>query len=136
MLNLKDFNFLKIIGTGTFGRVFLAKLNQSSKYFAVKKMEQQLLKENRQLDDIYNEVNILNETHGSLFIVKYTNMIENDKDIFLIMEYIKGGELFYYMKKYVKFPPEAVLFFSCEVLMGLKYLHDKDIIYRELKPEN
>lgn len=136
MFTQRDFDFLKIIGAGTFGKVFLAKLNKSNKYFAIKRMEKRLLKENRQLDNIYNEASILKETHSSPFIVKYMNLIETDFDIFLIMEYIKGGELFYYMKKYGKFPPEAVLFFSCEVLMAIKYLHDRNIIYRDLKPEN
>lgn len=136
MLTQRDFDFLKIIGTGTFGKVFLAKLNRSNKYFAIKRMEKRLLKENRQLDNIYNEANLLKETHKCPFIVKYTNLIETEANIFLVMEYIKGGELFYYMKKYGRFPPEAVLFFSCEVLLALKFLHSKGIIYRDLKPEN
>jgi len=136
MLAQRDFDFLKIIGTGTFGKVFLAKLNRSSKYFAIKRMEKRLLKENRQLDNIYNEANLLEETHKCPFIVRYTNLIETENSIFLVMEYVKGGELFYYMKKYGRFPPEAVLFFSCEVLLALKFLHSKNIIYRDLKPEN
>lgn len=136
MLNQRDFDFLKIIGTGTFGKVFLAKLHGSNKYYAIKRMEKQRLKENRQLDNIYNEANILKEAQSCSFIVKYMNYIETDLYIFLVMEYIKGGELFYYMKKYGRFPADAVLFFSCEVLLALKFLHEKKIIYRDLKPEN
>lgn len=136
MLRQRDFDFLKIIGTGTFGKVFLAKLNGSNKYFAIKRMEKQLLKENRQLDNIYNEVNILKETYLCPFIVKYMNCIETIPHVFLVMEYVKGGELFYYMKKYGRFPQEAVQFFTCEVLVALRFLHRKNIIYRDLKPEN
>ncbi|ELA41778.1 AGC/PKA protein kinase [Vittaforma corneae ATCC 50505] len=136
MLTLRDFDFLKIIGTGTFGKVFLAKLIGSNKYYAIKRMDKELLKENRQLDNIQSEANILAEVSSSPFVVKYKKLIETETNMFLIMEYVIGGELFYYMKKYGRFPPEAVLFFSCEVLMALKFIHNKDIIYRDLKPEN
>lgn len=136
MLTQKDFDFLKIIGTGTFGKVFLARLNNGNKYFAIKMMDKQLLKENRQLDNVYNEASIMEETNICPFIVKYKNLIETDANIFLVMDYVKGGELFYYMKKYGRFPTEAVRFFTCEVIMALKFLHGKNIIYRDLKPEN
>lgn len=136
MLNQRDFDFLKIIGTGSFGMVFLARLVKTNKYFAIKRMDKQLLKESRQLDNIYNEARILKETSSCPFIVKYLSFIETDTDIFLTMEYVKGGELFYYMKKYCRFPDHAVLFFSTEILLALKFLHDRDILYRDLKPEN
>lgn len=136
MLALRDFDFLKIIGTGTFGKVFLAKLIGSNKYYAIKRMEKDFLKESRQLDNIQSEASILAEVGHNPFIVKYKKLIETKAHMFLIMEYVMGGELFYYMKKYGRFPPEAVLFFSCEVLMALKFIHSKSIIYRDLKPEN
>lgn len=136
MLTQRDFDFLKIIGTGSFGKVFLARLIKSNKYFAIKRMDRQLLKENRQLDNIYNEARILKEASSCPFIVKYLSFIETDSDIFLTMEYVKGGELFYYMKKYGRFPDYAVLFFSAEILLALEFLHSRDILYRDLKPEN
>lgn len=136
MLSHRDFDFIKIIGTGSFGKVFLARLINSNKLFAIKRMDKQLLKENRQLDNIYNEAKILKETNPCAFIVKFYNLIESDSDIFLTMEYVKGGELFYYMKKYCKFPMDAVYFFCCEILVSLKFMHDRAILYRDLKPEN
>lgn len=136
MLGQRDFDFIKIIGTGSFGKVFLAKLNNSSKFFAIKLLNKQLLKSNRQLDNIYNEALILKETNTCPFVVKFFNLIETESDLFLTMEYIKGGELFYYMKKNIKFSIETVKFFTCEIIISLKFLHDRQIIYRDLKPEN
>lgn len=136
ILTQRDFDFMKIIGAGTFGKVFLAKLNCTNKYFAIKRMNKQLLKESRQLDNINSEINILKETHPCPLIVKYVNSIETNTDIFLVMEYINGGELFYYIKHYGRFEINFVLFFASEILMALKFLHEKNIIYRDLKPEN
>lgn len=136
MLKQRDFDFIKIIGTGSFGKVFLARLIKTNKYFAIKRMDKQVIKESRQLDNIYNEARILKETSNCPFIVKYLSFIETEADIFLTMEYVKGGELFYYMKKYCRFPENAVLFFAAEILLALKFLHEKEIIYRDLKPEN
>lgn len=136
MLSYRDFEFLRIIGSGAFGKVFLARYVNNDKLYAIKRMNKQFLKANRQLDNIYNESQILQETCFCPFIVKLLHTIETDDYIFIVMEYVKGGELFYYIKKYQRFTEDVVRFFVAEIILALKYLHDKDILYRDLKPEN
>lgn len=136
MLSYRDFEFLKIIGSGAFGKVFLARYTHNNKYYAIKRMDKALLKESRQLDNIYNESLILQDACFCPFIVKFYHTIETDSYIFIVMEYIQGGELFYYIKKYNHFDEETVRFFAGEIIIALKHLHDKDILYRDLKPEN
>lgn len=136
MLSYRDFEFLRIIGSGAFGKVFLARYISNGKYYAIKRMNKQLLKDNRQLDNIYNESQILQEVCFCPFIVKFLHTIETDTYIFIVMEYVKGGELFYYIKKYQQFAEHVVRFFAAEIIVALKHLHDKDILYRDLKPEN
>ncbi|KAI5170316.1 hypothetical protein PAEPH01_1331 [Pancytospora epiphaga] len=136
MLSYRDFEFLSIIGTGAFGKVFLARYLNNNKFYAIKRMNKQLLKTHRQLDNIYNESQILQEVCFCPFIVKFLHTIETDVHIFIVMEYVMGGELFYYIKKYQRFSEYAARFFAAEIIIALKYLHDKDILYRDLKPEN
>ncbi|KAI4292430.1 protein kinase X [Pancytospora philotis] len=136
MLSYRDFEFLRIIGSGAFGKVFLARYVNNDKLYAIKRMNKQFLKANRQLDNIYNESQILQEACFCPFIVKFLHTIETDEYIFIIMEYVRGGELFYYIKKYQCFAEDVARFFAAEIIIALKYLHDKDILYRDLKPEN
>lgn len=135
MLKQRDFDFIKMIGAGTFGKVFLSKFIKTNKYIAIKRMDKRLLKINRQLDNVYNEARIIKNSK-SPFIVKFICFIETDYDVFLGMEYVKAGELFYYLKSHGKFNMDAVLFFASEILLAINYLHERDILYRDLKPEN
>lgn len=136
MLSYRDFEFVRIIGTGAFGKVFLARYMHNNKYYAIKRMDKKLLKEVRQLDNIYNESLILQEACFCPFIVKFYHTIETDGYVFIVMEYIQGGELFYYIKKYHHFTEDIVRFFIAEIVLALKHLHEKGILYRDLKPEN
>lgn len=136
MLNLSDFRIKKFIGSGSFGTVYLAQLHLNNKFFAIKKIEKDILVNNRQLDNIQNEVSILSTASPCPFIVKFFSSIEAHDAIFLVMEFVRGGELFFYMKKYIRFPMSAVKFFACEILVALRYLHKRNILYRDLKPEN
>lgn len=136
MLGQRDFDFIRIIGSGSFGKVFLAKNLRTNKYVAIKRMEKAVLKANRQIDNVHNEAKILKKASSCPFIVKFICFVETDLDVFIAMEYVKGGELFYYLRKYGRFSPETTLFFAAEILMALKFLHSKNILYRDLKPEN
>ena len=136
MLSFRDFEFLRIIGTGAFGKVFLARYLGTESYYAIKRMDKLLLREKRQLDNIYNESKILQEVCCCPFIVNFLHMIETEQYVFLVMEYVKGGELFYYIRKYHSFSDYGVVFFAAEILVALKHMHSKNILYRDLKPEN
>lgn len=136
MLSYRDFEFIRIIGTGSFGKVFLARYIHNNNFYAIKRMDKELLKDTRQLDNIYNESLILQDACMCPFIIKFYHTIESDSYIFIVMEYIEGGELFFYIKKYKYFTEEIVKFFIAETIIALKHLHDKDILYRDLKPEN
>lgn len=60
----------------------------------------------------------------------------NDKFLYMLLEYVCGGELFSYLRNAVRFPNDTAVFFSAEIISALEYLHNLSIIYRDLKPEN
>lgn len=136
MLSIHDFDYIKALGSGSFGEVYLAEDKKTKKLFAVKRLNKANLRRSRQLDNTYNEAKLLKEVFKCPFVINYYDLIETETEIFMFLEYIRGGELFFYMKRHRRFPQKAVRFFACEILAALGYMHENSILYRDLKPEN
>ena len=82
-----------------------------------------------------NERNIMIEINHP-FVLPLKFAFESSEFIIFVLEYCPGGELFTYVKKYRKLSEEAAKFFITEILLGIEHLHQRDIIYRDIKPEN
>ncbi|KAI4898785.1 hypothetical protein NFI96_026041 [Prochilodus magdalenae] len=123
------------VGTGTFGRVVLVQDRRSKGYFALKSMRIVDLIRLKQQQHVHNEKEVLMEVNHP-FIVKLYWTWHDERCLFMLMEFVPGGELFSYLRSRGKFGNDTALFFSAEIICALEYLHAKDIVYRDLKPEN
>jgi len=130
-----DFEPVGKIGSGSFGNVSLVRYKPSGALFACKQMSKRKIIALRQVEHVNNERAILAMV-SSPFIVRQHACFQDDSSIYLIMDFIQGGELFFYLRKYTKFPVEVVKFYAAELVLALDYLHQRNIIYRDLKPEN
>ena len=90
----------------------------------------------KQVDHILTEAHLLSEEIRFPFIVELYKKFMDENKLYLLLEYIPGGELFTHHRKAGKFPNDVSKFYSAEVLLTFEYLHSKDIVYRDLKPEN
>jgi serine/threonine protein kinase len=81
------------------------------------------------------ERNILQEVDNP-FIVKLHYAFQTQGKLYLILDYVRGGELFYQLKQEGLFSEERVRLYSAEIILALQHLHEKNVIYRDLKPEN
>jgi len=132
---LEELDILSTIGTGTFGRVVLTRNKATRCYAALKVMALTQVIKLKQEDHIKSEKAILSSIHHP-FVV---NLCWSHKDasfLYMLMEYVPGGELFSYLRSMGRFSSPAGNFYACEIIVALDYLHSKSIVYRDLKPEN
>ncbi|KAI9023796.1 kinase-like domain-containing protein [Phycomyces nitens] len=134
-LQLDDFTLKETLGTGSFGRVHLAQSKINDKHYAVKALNKYDVVRLKQVEHINNEPTILRDV-AHPFLVTLWDTFQDDAHLFMVMDYVPGGELFRILRKQKKFSESAARFYAAEVILALEYLHERDIIYRDLKPEN
>ncbi|KAM4705097.1 serine/threonine-protein kinase DCLK3 [Rhinophrynus dorsalis] len=123
----------RTIGDGNFAVVKECRLRNVNQDFAIKIIDKSKLKGKE--DIIENEVRIIKcLSHPN--IVKLLDDYETDKEIFLIMEYIKGGDLFDAITESIKFTEQDAALMLTDLCEALVYIHNKNIVHRDLKPEN
>ncbi|CAD8111652.1 unnamed protein product [Paramecium primaurelia] len=132
-LNRKHFQLQYIIGIGGFGRVW--KVIYKQQYYAMKEMSKALVIYKRSVASVINELRLLQNLNHS-FIVNAVAAFQDKQNIYLILDYLQGGDLRYHLGRNRRFNEEQTKFFICCVIVGLEYLHQHRIIHRDLKPEN
>ncbi|CRH02885.1 rac-beta serine/threonine protein kinase, putative [Plasmodium relictum] len=131
----ESFIFLKVIGKGSYGKVLLVKHVQNNKLYAMKILRKENIISKNQLEHTKIERNVL-KCVSHPFIVKLYYAFQTSKKLYFILEYCPGGELFFHLSKLREFSEEVAKFYSSEIILALQYLHNLNIIYRDLKPEN
>lgn len=132
---LSDYEILSTIGTGTFGRVVLARNRETKEYFALKVMAISDVIRLRQVEHVTNEKEILTSVSHP-FIVNMFWANHDDTFLYMLMEYVPGGEVFSYLRNYGRFSNSMANFYASEIVSALEYLHSRSVVYRDLKPEN
>ncbi|XP_065082860.1 ribosomal protein S6 kinase 2 beta-like isoform X1 [Ochlerotatus camptorhynchus] len=132
-----QFELLKVLGEGSFGKVFLVRKivgKDAGTLYAMKVLKKATLKVKDRVRST-NERNILADV-GNAFIVKLHYAFQTPGKLYLILDFLRGGDLFTRLSKEVMFTEEDVKFYLAELALALNHLHSLGIIYRDLKPEN
>eukprot|EP00042_Codosiga_hollandica_P023274 m.91011 g.91011 ORF g.91011 m.91011 type:complete len:382 (+) comp51116_c0_seq1:70-1215(+) len=133
--DLDQYELLKTLGAGAFGKVLLVKDRRSEKRFALKVLEKRKVVKMKQVEHTINERNILAAVDCP-FIVGLANSFKDDRNLYMVLELVNGGELFTHLRKEDHFPESRVRFYGAQIALALEYLHQKLIVHRDLKPEN
>ncbi|KAJ8660019.1 hypothetical protein O0I10_004246 [Lichtheimia ornata] len=134
-LKLADFHVLRTLGTGSFGRVHLVQSRVNARYYAIKVLKKSEVVRLKQVAHSNNEKHIL-ESVAHPFLVNMWGTFQDDVNLYMVMDYVPGGELFSILRRSQRFPDHVAKFYAAEVVLAIEYLHSKDVIYRDLKPEN
>lgn len=134
----EDFQILKLIGKGTFGQVFQVRKKDTGRIYAMKVLSKKVIVQKKEVAHTLGERNILVRTAmaDSPFIVGLKFSFQTPTDLYLVTDYMSGGELFWHLQKEGRFNEARAKFYIAELILALQHLHEHDIVYRDLKPEN
>jgi len=132
---LDAFKMIKVIGKGSFGKVFLVKEIKTSQMFALKVLKKDNIIKRNQVEHTKTERSVLGYVKHP-FIVGMNMAFQSRDKLYFVLDYCAGGELFFHLGKLGKFPEPRSRFYSAEIILAISYVHSLDIIYRDLKPEN
>ncbi|KAJ3154550.1 camp-dependent protein kinase catalytic subunit [Geranomyces michiganensis] len=132
---LGDFVLQKSLGQGAFAKVYLVKRNVDGKLFALKSMRKDNVVKMQQVQHVQNERHLM-ENLRNPFLVGLEATFQDSQHIFMIIDYMPGGDLFSQIQRLNHLDEPLARFYATEVAMALSYLHSENIVYRDLKPEN
>ncbi|KPJ01909.1 cAMP-dependent protein kinase catalytic subunit alpha [Papilio xuthus] len=132
---ISDFEKYKVLGTGAFGIVYLAKHVTTGRYYAMKMLEKEKIVKLKQVEHSFYEKKILCGLNFP-FVVYMKYFFKDNVYLYYILPFIPGGEMFSHLRKLGKFEETTSKFYGAQVILALEYLHALDLVYRDLKPEN
>mmetsp|Transcript_54575 Transcript_54575/g.143704 ORF Transcript_54575/g.143704 Transcript_54575/m.143704 type:complete len:363 (+) Transcript_54575:131-1219(+) len=137
--SFQDFDLRATVGTGTFGRVRMVKIKNSVEAkgipMALKIMRKCEVIRLKQVEHVKAERHILAMVEHP-FVVNLLTTFQDDKRLFMLMEFVNGGELFSYLRREGRLPNDHARFYAAEIILAFAYMHLMHVVYRDLKPEN
>jgi serine/threonine protein kinase len=131
-----NFDYLKTIGQGSFGRVFMVRHRGDGRIYAMKVLGKEHIKQRNEVKHVMAERNVLKSNIDHPFLVSLHYSFQTKDKLYFVLDFLNGGELFYHLQRERNFAEPRAKFYAAEIASALGYLHEKSIIYRDLKPEN
>lgn len=135
MASLQAFNTLKVIGKGSYGKVFMVEQKGTGKIYAMKVLKKSAILDERGKERVMTERDIIMKIRHP-YIVTLHYSFQTETKLFFILDFLNGGDLYTHIMNYGKFKENRAKFYTAEIILALDHLHKNGIVYRDLKPQN
>ena len=133
-VKLEDFQFIRLIGVGSYGKIYVASKKSSNKLYAIKILNKKNVYNQNERQNIKTERTVLAKLNHP-FIMKLYYAFQTRESLYFITQFMYGGELNYhiYKEKNNYFSEEKARFYAAEIIVAINYLHKNNCIYRDFK---
>ncbi|KAK2066634.1 hypothetical protein P8C59_000433 [Phyllachora maydis] len=134
-LKIEDFELLKVVGKGSFGKVMQVQKKDTNRIYALKTIRKAHIISRSEVSHTLAERSVLAQINNP-FIVPLKFTFQSPEKLYFVLAFVNGGELFHHLQKEQRFDVNRSRFYTAELLCALECLHGFNVIYRDLKPEN
>ncbi|XP_076277224.1 protein kinase C iota type isoform X2 [Lasioglossum baleicum] len=134
--SLNDFELIKVIGRGSYAKVLMVELKRTKRIYAMKVIKKALVTDDEDIDWVQTEKHVFETASNHPFLVGLHSCFQTPSRLFFVIEFVRGGDLMFHMQRQRRLPEEHARFYAAEISLALNFLHEKGIIYRDLKLDN